>query len=207
MLIDALSTTRFQLGKRLFDISCSCLLILLFFPIFLIVALLIRKEIFYASERLGHHGKVFKCYKFRTMVIDADKKLDSVLKRNPNLKKEWVLKQKLKEDPRILPFGKFLRRSSIDELPQLWNVFKGDLSLVGPRPYTVDQRSYLGASSYKILSIRPGLTGLWQTSGRSRTTFQKRIELDLLYIEERSFLFDLYLLLKTIPTVLFDDAY
>jgi len=193
--------------KRLFDITFC----LLFFPIILLLFLLIALitltrspgNIFYVQIRLGRDGKPFKCYKFRTMHIGADLSLKKILEKNPQLHLEWIKNQKLKSDPRIFPFGHFLRKTSLDELPQFWNVIKGDLSVVGPRPYMVAQRKELGAWSEKILSMRPGITGLWQTSGRNGTTFQERIALDAQYVDKHSFWYDLRLIIKTIPEVFF----
>src|ERR1700722_404703 len=193
-------------GKRVFDIILSLTALFLLSPIFFLIALMIRLssrgEIIYSQERLGLYGKTFKCYKFRTMVTDAEEKLGEVLKQNPDLKREWRAKQKLRRDPRILPLGKFLRKFSLDELPQVWNVLKGEMSIVGPRPYAIEQKDYLGRELHKILSTRPGITGLWQTSGRSTLTFHQRIELDGRYVETRSFLSDFLLILKTIPALL-----
>jgi len=137
------------------------------------------------------------------MYLDAEENLETLLKENPLLKKEWNQHQKLRDDPRIFPLGKFLRKTSLDEFPQFWNVIKGDLSIVGPRPYMTNQKNELGHYGYKILSIRPGITGLWQTSGRSRTTFKERVLLDAKYVDMQSFLFDIWLILRTIPLVLF----
>ena len=139
---------------------------------------------------------------------DADKRLHALYSQHPHLRSEWTIHQKLKEDPRIFAFGKWLRRTSLDELPQLWNVVKGELSLVGPRPYMLRQKKHLGLLAPKILSVRPGMTGLWQTSGRNNTTFQERIQLDAEYIDKCSFSYDLVLIFKTIPVILFPkDAY
>lgn len=198
--------------KRLFDFCFSLTLLTLLAPLFIGIALIIRLtshgKAIYVQPRLGRGGKVFKCYKFRTMYLDAEARLNDILLHNPQFQKEWLKKQKLKNDPRIFPLGKWLRHTSLDELPQFWNVLRGDLSIVGPRPYMVFQKSNLGSLTDKIMSVRPGITGLWQTSGRSRTTFQKRIALDAEYIDKCSFWYDLLLILKTIPQVLFPkDAY
>lgn len=209
---ETLSLSTSYSSKRLFDILFSTLALIAFFPLMVVIALLIKFSskggTIFAQERLGLHGKVFRCYKFRTMIEDAETKLDQILKQNSQLKKEWKVHQKLKRDPRIVPLGKFFRRYSLDELPQFWNVLMGDMSLVGPRPYAVEQKSSMGRDAYNILSIRPGITGLWQTSGRSSTSFAERLALDLKYLETRSFLFDLFLILKTIPSlILAKDAY
>jgi exopolysaccharide production protein ExoY len=198
--------------KRVFDLVFSTLLLAILSPLFLGIALAIRiscgGEAIYAQFRLGRGGKVFKCYKFRTMHTNADRILQRILSENPEMRQEWIKKQKLKNDPRIFPLGKWLRRTSLDELPQFWNVLKGDLSIVGPRPYMVSQKKYLKSQSSKILSVRPGITGLWQTSGRNETTFEHRMKLDIAYINHHSFGKDLVLILKTIPQVFMGkDAY
>lgn len=196
-----------KFAKRLFDVSFSLLVMLLFLPFFLLIASLILicspGPVFYIQIRLGRGGKPFKCYKFRTMHLNADRRLQEILQKNPLLRAEWEKNQKLKFDPRIFPFGRFLRKTSLDELPQFWNTLKGDLSVVGPRPYMVAQRKELGPLAYKILSMRPGITGLWQTSGRSKTTFRERISLDAQYVDKQSFWYDVWLILKTIPEILF----
>lgn len=198
--------------KRVFDICFSLAVLVLLFPLFVLIAVGIALSspgsIFYRQERLGRGERRFKCWKFRSMHIDADRKLIELLSHDPLLKREWEISQKLKDDPRIFPLGKFLRKTSLDELPQFWNVLKGDLSVVGPRPYMIAQREELGELAHKILSVKPGVTGLWQTSGRNKIPFQGRIELDARYVDRRSFFFDLYLIGKTIPAVLMPkDAY
>lgn len=198
--------------KRMFDLAFSLIFMAVSAPFFLSIIVIIRLSskgsAIYVQPRLGRDGKVFKCYKFRTMYVDAEEKLQELLTNSPCLQKEWSCHQKLKNDPRIFPLGKWLRRTSLDELPQFWNVIKGDLSVVGPRPYMISQKNELGALTSKILSVRPGITGLWQTSGRSKTSFQERITLDAQYVDRRSFWYDLVLIIKTIPEVLFSrNAY
>lgn len=194
-------------SKRIFDVMFSLVILLLFSPVFAAIALAIRlstgEGAMYVQLRLGRGGRVFKCYKFRTMYHDADRRLPELLEQNPHLRQEWATHQKLQDDPRVFPVGKWLRRTSLDELPQFWNVMKGDLSVVGPRPYMVYQKRQMGAHASTILSVRPGITGLWQTSGRSRTSFAQRIALDAAYVARRSFWLDLKLILKTIPQVFF----
>lgn len=193
--------------KRLFDIGFSLSVLLLLSPLFICIALGILicspGNVLYTQIRLGRRGKLFKCYKFRTMYFDADRRLKEILQKNPLLHAEWEENQKLRVDPRVFWFGRFLRRTSLDELPQFWNTFKGDLSIVGPRPYMLKQRKELNLMACKILSMRPGITGLWQTSGRSNRTFRERIALDAQYVDEHSFWTDLWLILKTIPEILF----
>ncbi|MBF8263273.1 MAG: wcaJ [Parachlamydiales bacterium] len=205
--------------KRIFDILFSLSVIILFAPVFISIALLVRLTspgpIFYKSVRLGRGGRVIYCWKFRSMYRDADERLSLLLANNPRLGSEWAQFQKLKNDPRITMIGKFLRKTSLDEWPQFWNVLKGDLSIVGPRPpvlmgpperFADEIRKWYGFSTGKILSIRPGLTGVWQISGRSEISFDERVRLEETYAETRTFWKDLILIIKTIPAVLFSKG-
>lgn len=198
--------------KRCFDILFSLLCLIIGIPVFLIIAGLIfftsRGKIIYSHERIGRGGKPFSCYKFRSMYPNADQRLKELLSNNPDLRQEWQKTFKLKQDPRITPIGSFLRKTSLDELPQLWNVLRGDLSMVGPRPVIKEEiEKYYCLKANKILSVRPGLTGLWQVSGRSDIQcYQKRIQLDEFYVDHQSFLLDLKLIAKTIPTVIFSKG-
>lgn len=194
--------------KRLFDIVFSLCALILFLPFGLGIALLIkissRGPIFYSSLRVGKKGKPLYCWKFRTMCVDAEKKLIPLLMSNPALKKEWEQFYKLKEDPRISLVGKFLRKTSLDEFPQFWNVLRGDLSVVGPRPVTEKEvKEYFGKRADKILSVRPGLTGIWQVSGRSLLSFPERVLLEESYVDRQSFMLDLHIICKTIPKIFF----
>lgn len=194
--------------KRAFDIAFSASILLLFFPLLLGIALAIRYsspgKIVYSHQRVGRNGKLFRCYKFRTMYSDADLRLQDLLAANPSLQAEWLATRKLKQDPRITPLGKFLRKTSLDEFPQFWNVLKGELSVVGPRPLVQEEvDTCLGEKASKILSVRPGLTCLWQVSGRTDTSYDKRIQLDEAYIDNQSMLLDLKLIALTIPCMIF----
>ena len=178
--------------KRTFDILFSLSAMILCLPLFFIIGLLIKLTsrgcIIYSHERIGRGGIFFRCYKFRTMYEDADIRLQKILASNAQLKQEWDCYQKLKKDPRITSIGNFLRKYSFDEFPQFWNVLKGDLSIVGPRPVVLTElERHFGMKAPRILSVRPGLTGLWQVSGRSNTSYQERIRLDEEYINKRSF--------------------
>lgn len=193
--------------KRIFDILFSMTALTFLSPLLLLITLLIKfscggKSI-YAQERIGRGGKRFKCYKFRTMFPDAEKRLQEILHASPELKNEWKQSFKLKNDPRITPLGRFLRRTSLDELPQFWNVLKGDLSVVGPRPVVLDEIvDYYKEKAEKVLSIRPGITGLWQISGRSDLqNYETRVSLDEHYVDHRAFFSDLKIVLKTIPCI------
>lgn len=192
--------------KRIFDIVFSAFTLVVIFPLCLFIGFLIKVTskgpIFYCCPRVGKHGEPIFCWKFRTMNVNAKEELKHLLSHNPALKQEWDLYSKLKQDPRINRVGKFLRKSSLDELPQLWNVLKGDLSIVGPRPATQEEiEKYFRDKASKILSVRPGITGIWQTSGRSLVTFDERIRLEESYIDLKSFKLDLWIIFKTIPVV------
>jgi lipopolysaccharide/colanic/teichoic acid biosynthesis glycosyltransferase len=170
-----------------------------------LIAILIKLDsrgaVFYRQPRLGQNGQVFNMLKFRTMYRDADRIFKQALGRDLELKREWDAFQKLKRDPRVTRVGKFLRRFSLDELPQLWNVWKGEMSLVGPRPIMVDQRKLYGESIRLYIHVAPGMTGLWQISGRNETTFSRRAALDMEYIQRWSHWLDIYILFKTIKVV------
>lgn len=196
--------------KRLLDLFLSAVALIICAPLLLWIACLIKSTskgpIFYRSDRIGRKGKLFSCWKFRSMYTDADDRLEAVLKADPELNREWQAYFKLKRDPRLTTAGKFLRSTSLDELPQIWNVLKGDLSLVGPRPYLPREiekiRSILGTQVDELFSVRPGLTGLWQTAGRNCLTFEERVRMEVLYPGQRSFALDLKLIAKTVPILL-----
>ncbi|HEY4831452.1 MAG TPA: sugar transferase [Waddliaceae bacterium] len=193
--------------KRTFDIVFSLLVLLLTSPLFLLIATTIRLtskgKAIYSQERIGRGGKRFRCYKFRTMYANADFRLKELLDSDLIIMKEWQETFKLKKDPRITPFGRFLRKTSLDELPQFWNTLKGDLSVVGPRPVVHDEiAKHYGIKAAKILSIRPGITGIWQVSGRNDVCYKTRIGLDEKYVDDHSFLLDLKLVFKTIPAMI-----
>ncbi len=205
--------------KRIFDFLFSALILLLTSPLILFLALLVRLTskgpAFYKSVRLGRGGKVIYCWKFRSMYSDADERLKHLLAADREKRAEWKKFQKLKNDPRITPVGRFLRKTSLDEWPQFWNVLKGDLSVVGPRPPTLvgppdsflkEIRKWYGPSTNNILSVRPGLTGVWQTSGRSEIPFEDRVRIEEHYAIHRTFFQDLRLILKTIPAMLFSKG-
>ncbi len=197
--------------KRSFDILFSLTVMTLASPLYLSLALLIKCSskgpVTFAHERIGRGGRSFPCYKFRSMIPDAESVLEELLKNDPLLKKEWDTSHKLKKDPRITRIGQFLRRSSLDELPQFWNVLVGDMSIVGARALVKEEfDKYVGDRSAKILSQRPGITGLWQVSGRSNTSYAQRIALDEKYIDNCNFFSDLWIIAKTIPVMLFGSG-
>ena len=194
------------LWKRIFDLLFSLFTLTLIFPMLLVIAALIkltdRGSVFFFQTRPGCKGSLFKLLKFRTMYPNNKEILEEYLKKNPEAKKEWELYRKLKSyDPRVTPIGRFLRKYSLDELPQFFNVLKGDMSIVGPRPYILEEFEEYNVPEdvrKKILSVKPGITGLWQVEGRNEKTFEERIRLDLKYVEEMSFWKDIKIILKTI---------
>jgi exopolysaccharide production protein ExoY len=214
-ILSILQPTIFQIKrkpfKRIFDILFSLCVLILISPLFYIIYLMIRfsspGKVVYYHERIGRAGIPFRCYKFRTMYQDADARLKDILDNDTIKQQEWERNFKLKDDPRITPIGSFLRRSSLDELPQFWNVLKGDLSVVGPRPVVKEEIvKHFGPKAYKILSVRPGITGLWQISGRSDTSYEERILLDEKYVDTRNMTLDLKIIVLTIPSMLFSKG-
>lgn len=201
-------SVRHIVWKRAFDIFFSLAVIFLSLPFMLLIILIIRctskGKAIYSHPRVGRGGKSFPCYKFRTMVQNADSRLHEILQNDPIMEQEWKDKRKLSKDPRITWIGAFLRRTSLDELPQFFNVLKGDLSVVGPRPVMEEElKEHFGKSASKVLSMRPGITGIWQVSGRSDTCYTRRVLMDEIYVDTCSFLLDIKLILKTIPKMLF----
>ena len=191
----------FPIAKRALDIIGAGLGLVLLSPFFLIVALMVRADggpAFFAHQRVGRGGKLFGCLKFRSMVIDSQTRLEALLASDPAARAEWEATRKLKNDPRITPIGRFLRSTSLDELPQLINVLRGEMSLVGPRPVQeAEIDRYYGASAAHYMAVRPGITGLWQVSGRSETSYESRVALDVAYVSRPSLLADLSILLRT----------
>ena len=197
-------------AKRLFDILVSSVLLVFLSPLLILIAGAITLSdrpggALYCHERVGRGGRPFSCLKFRTMRVNADTFLPGLLAANVAARAEWELTQKLRHDPRVSPIGRVLRMSSLDELPQLWNVLRGDMSLVGPRPVTPGEmlRWYepLGAAA-AYRAVRPGITGLWQVSGRNSASYERRVELDCKYVAALSFRNDLTILLRTVGAVL-----
>jgi Undecaprenyl-phosphate galactose phosphotransferase WbaP len=187
--------------KRLLDITLVTIGGLILLPFLLIIALIVKLSsagpVLYSHKRLGLDGKFFKAYKFRSMVLDADKQLEDIHAKDPELKKEWESGQKLKNDPRVTKIGKLLRRSSFDEFPQLINILKGEMSLVGPRPVVEAEIEKYGENFKRVFSVKPGLTGLWQISGRSDTNYLERISYDTYYLQSWSVWLDLWIIYRT----------
>jgi undecaprenyl-phosphate galactose phosphotransferase len=190
--------------KRLLDlIGASIALLIALIPMLIIACTLRVKRVpvLFVHERVGHNGKRFPCYKFSTMYPDATLRLAELLDRDPMARAEWERDFKLKCDPRVTPIGDFLRKTSLDELPQLWNVLVGHMSLVGPRPVIEAELSRYGDYLRDYLSVRPGITGLWQVSGRNQTTYDERVALDAHYVRNWSLWLDGVILVRTIQVV------
>jgi exopolysaccharide production protein ExoY len=192
-------------GKRILDVIGSLGLILITSPIFLIVALFVALDggpVFFRHTRIGQKGERFGCLKFRTMILGAEAFLTEYLEHHPDAKTEWQDHQKLEFDPRITPIGRILRATSLDELPQLVNILRGEMSLVGPRPVTKDELSRYGNAANHYLAVRPGLTGPWQISGRNDVGYDERVALDHAYVRDLSLFRDLVILFRTPSAVL-----
>ncbi len=195
---------RFQ--KWLLDFTFAVAAFVCATPLFIIIPILIKftnkGPVFYRQERLGRHGKRFRVWKFRSMYTDADERLKRLLGENPAVAEEWNRNFKLAEDPRVTPFGRLLRKTSLDELPQLFNVLLGQMALIGPRPIVQDEVKYYGQHYDTFASVRPGVTGLWQVSGRSDTDYDRRVALDTYYVLNWSPWMDIWILIRTAWTVL-----
>ena len=197
----------YKLIKNLFDYLFSFLFLITFLPLFLIISLLIklssRGPIFFLQNRIGKNNIPFKCIKFRTMYPEAKDILENLLEKDLLLKKEFEKNYKIKNDPRITTIGKLLRKTSLDELPQFINVLRGEMSIIGPRPIVKEEKDKYGKYFKKVLLIKPGITGLWQVSGRNNLTYKRRVMLDLNYVENYNLLMDLRILLRTFGVILF----
>ena len=188
------------------DVVFALALIIVLAPLLLLLVTLIALcdpgPPIFAHVRVGKNGRQFKCYKLRSMYRDAEHRLAGLLADNPRLRREWEASFKLTNDPRVTPLGDFLRKSSLDELPQLFNVLTGSMTLVGPRPVVFEELRYYGRHATSYLRVKPGLTGLWQVTGRSEVSYRRRVATDRLYARRKSLLFDFQILLATIPAVL-----
>ncbi len=188
------------------DIAVALLALLAFAPLLVLVALAVRLTspgpVLFAHKRVGRGGRIFACFKFRTMVIDDDARLHLLLANDPAALAEWQKDHKLRNDPRITRVGNFLRRSSLDELPQLFNVLRGSMSLVGPRPIVAGEVARYGNRFGDYCKVRPGITGLWQVNGRSNTSYRQRVAMDVLYVRRRSLALNGMIIAKTLPAVM-----
>lgn len=192
----------YNLIKRIIDITGSLFLLTVTWPLFIIIPLLIKCDssgpVFFLQKRLGLKGKIFHAIKFRSMVAKAE----DMLKSEQELMQEYLKCYKIAEDPRVTKIGYYLRKSSLDEIPQIFNILKGDMSLVGPRPIVIVELEKYGRHKDEFLSVKPGLTGLWQVSGRNELTYEERVALDIKYIRERSVWMDIMILFKTFYAVI-----
>lgn len=183
----------------------ALLVILLLSPVLLYIAWRIAREdgapITYGHYRVGQRGQLFRCLKFRTMVRDSQAVLAELLRTDPAARAEWERNHKLRSDPRVTPIGRMLRKTSLDELPQLFNILRGEMNFVGPRPVTMAELARYGNRRRHYLSVRPGLTGLWQVSGRNNTSYDERVEFDSEYVERRNPLFDSWIVLRTVKVM------
>ena len=195
--------------KTSFDLIFASIFIVLSLPFFLFFALLIkfssRGPIFFLQERIGKNNRTFKCIKFRTMHPEAEDMLENLIKNDESLMKEFKDIHKLKNDPRITKIGKFLRKTSLDEIPQFFNVLRMEMSVVGPRPIVKEEIDKYGDSIKKVLTIRPGITGLWQISGRNNLTYKRRVLLDCNYVKNKNFLIDLRIIIRTFGVIFFPN--
>jgi lipopolysaccharide/colanic/teichoic acid biosynthesis glycosyltransferase len=191
--------------KRVLDIMFVALTLPLVLPVMAVLYFIVRRDggpFFYRHTRVGKDGVEFGCLKIRSMVVDAERKLRELIDQDADVREEWELHFKLSDDPRITPIGKLLRKTSLDELPQLFNILAGDMSVVGPRPITQEELAHYGEAKDSYVSVRPGLTGPWQISGRREADFESRALLDTEYAKSVSFFRDLYIVLMTVPEVL-----
>lgn len=198
-----------NVSSRMLDIAFALALTAVFLPVILFTAGSLAFSggpIIFSQPRLGRGGRVFRVYKFRTMVPNAGEVLKDLLERDPALKAEWEQHYKLKNDPRVTPIGRFLRKTSLDELPQLWNILVGDMSLVGPRPIEPFEIEKYGRFAKHYFAQNPGLTGLWQVSGRSEASYARRVVLDAFYSKNRSLAMDLGIIVKTVRVVLLGNG-
>jgi len=192
--------------KRLMDLIITCPLIFFLAPLMAVIWLLLKVfepgPALFSHQRIGRGGRAFMVYKFRTMRTDASERLEQLLSADPGAAAEWATYQKLRNDPRVTRFGQFLRRSSLDELPQLLNILRGDMSVLGPRPVTLSEMRRYGAFRHYYAAVRPGLIGLWQVRGRNALTYNQRVALDVEYVKTWSLWKDLKILIEAVPLVL-----
>ena len=197
----------YKMIKKFFDLIFSSFFLIISIPLFFIIAILIklssRGPVFFLQERIGKNNVRFKCIKFRTMYPEAKDILENLINKDNKLRLEFEETHKLKNDPRITKIGKFLRKTSLDELPQFINVLRDEMSIVGPRPIVKEEKKRYGKNLKKFLSIKPGITGLWQVSGRNNLSYKRRVELDLIYIKNLNFLMDIRIIIRTFGVILF----
>lgn len=195
-----------DLLTRTMNVVVASTVLLFLLPVMLTIAILLAVldpgPIFFGHVRVGQGGARFRCWKFRTMTVNAEAVLAKLLDSDPDARREWDATQKLRDDPRVTALGRFLRKSSLDELPQLWNVLRGDMGLVGPRPIVDGEIHRYGRYFVYYCAVKPGITGLWQVSGRSDTSYRRRVAFDLTYSRSRTVWLDMKILIRTVPSVL-----
>lgn len=200
----------YGVAKSLFDRIFAFSALVFFAPFIALISVLILitdgAPVFFAHRRVGRDGRQFNCLKFRTMARDAERRLEHILETDSDAKAQWEAQQKLDDDPRITTIGEFFRKTSLDELPQFWNVIKGEMSVVGPRPIVASEASHYGEHYDDYLSVKPGITGHWQVNGRSKTTYAERVEMDVDYVRNRSFARDIAIIFKTIKVIVMGDG-
>ena len=196
-----------NLVKRIFDIVFALFVLSIFSPVYLLLMVLValnsRGPVFYVQKRIGKNHRPFNCIKFRTMIDNADQALETIMESSDQVRQEFQESFKLKQDPRITEFGRFLRLTSLDEFPQFWNVLKGEMSVVGPRPLVPEELPKYGHKINTVLKIKPGITGLWQVSGRNDIPYPKRVQIDVYYATSHNWLLDLWIVFKTVGVILF----
>ena len=199
--------TNDEFAIRLLDVTIALCVIIFALPLLAMIALSViaqdRGPAVFAHERIGRNGRMFRCFKFRSMVLDSEQRLKELLERDPQARAEWARDHKLRRDPRITRVGDFLRKSSLDELPQLFNVLRGEMSIVGPRPIVTAEITRYGRHFTKYCAVKPGITGLWQVSGRNDVSYRRRVAMDCIYARRKSLAWDIKLLFLTVPAVLF----
>ena len=193
-------------SKRIFDVLIAATAILVLLPLMVIVAILVwrhdKESPFFAHRRIGLGGRPFRCFKFRSMVKNSSDVLDALIRSDEHASRQWKEGQKLRDDPRITPIGRIIRASSVDELPQLFNVLRGDMSMVGPRPIVSDEIERYGSNFSQYCACRPGLTGLWQVNGRSDCNYNDRVRFDIAYASQWSIWLDTFIMARTIPVII-----
>jgi len=202
---DLSSARNGSITKRTFDIVLSVLMLPILLPVIAVLYIAVRAEGgpgFFGHKRVGRNGTQFRCWKIRTMVPDAQERLEELLRNDPAARAEWERDRKLRNDPRVTRLGAFLRRSSLDELPQIWNVLRGEMSLIGPRPVTEPELQRYGGAAWHYLALRPRLPGLWQVSGRNDVSYEERVQLDVAYHNSVSLRGDVRILFLTVGAVL-----
>lgn len=204
-------TPLWSLAKRSIDVIGGATLLVALSPLLVDIAATVKLSdggsIFFSDTRIGRNGETFRCHKFRTMVPNAKAVLAHVLASDPARRAEWTRDEKLRDDPRITAIGRLLRKTSLDELPQLWNVIRGEMSLVGPRPASEEGLRHYGRAARWYKSVRPGMTGLWQVSGRNSVSFRRRVVLDIYYVRAQGLLLDLQILFRTVRVVVSCDGH